>query len=323
MHIGSISLRNNFALAPMAGLTDVPFRTLAWQMGAGHMVSEMVSSKPELWDTGKSRLRRIPVASAHPIAVQIAGSEPAVMAESARRLAGEGVEVIDINFGCPAKKVCRKSAGSALLNDIELIERIVACVADAVPIPVTIKTRVGLTPQDNAGVAAAQAAQRAGAQMIVVHGRSRACHFRGHASYEKVREVCDSVAIPVLVNGDIESLSSAEHALEVSQAAGVMIGRGAFGRPWLFRELLGMAPLTEQQKWQIIEDHVCHTHDFYGIQLGVRMIRKHLKAYFAELRVGVMGDECLKLTSAQEQLDCIRRIAEGAQKTNRDIRHAA
>lgn len=309
MQIGSKPLRNSYALAPMAGLTDVPFRTLAWQMGAGYMVSEMVSSKPELWETGKSRMRRVPVAGAHPIAVQIAGSDPAVMAESARRHADDGVEVIDINFGCPAKKVCKKAAGSALLGDIELIERIVEHVALAVEIPVTVKTRVGLTLDDGVGVQAAQAAERAGAQMVVVHGRSRACHFRGHASYEKVSEVCASVNIPVLVNGDIDSVASAEHALRVSQAQGVMIGRGAFGRPWLFRELLGLTPLTEQQKWRLIETHVRHCHEFYGEFLGVRMMRKHLKAYFVEMGVPSASDACVRITRAGEQLDFVSRIA--------------
>jgi tRNA-dihydrouridine synthase B len=313
MRIGPIALRNNFALAPMAGLTDVPFRTLAWRMGAGYMVSEMVSSKAELWETGKSRHRRVPVPGVQPVAIQIAGSDPQTLAESARRHADDGVDVIDINFGCPAKKVCRKAAGSALLSDIALIGQIVERVAKAVDIPVTIKTRLGLTPNDNAGLEAACVAQSAGAQLVVIHGRSRACHFRGDARYERVRVIKERLSIPVLVNGDIDSGPAAERALSVSLADGVMIGRGAVGKPWLFRELLGLRPLGEMEKWHLIEEHAVRTHEFYGESVGVRIMRKHLKAYFATMGVAPADRgvaECLQAIESKGQLDYVRQLAD-------------
>ena len=181
-----VILRSRVALAPIAGLTDVPFRTLAWGYGAAHMVSEMVTSKAELWDTGKSKERRVLIPGVMTQAVQIAGYDPQVMADSAQRLVDEGVQLIDINFGCPAKKVCRKAAGSALLGDIDLIQRIVESMATAVSVPVTVKTRTGLTLEDTAGAKAALAAQNAGAQMVVMHARSKACRFNGDADPSRV-----------------------------------------------------------------------------------------------------------------------------------------
>ena len=204
LNLGKVQLRNRVALAPMAGLTDVPFRTLAWRFGAGHMVSEMVASKLELWNTQKSQLRRIAVAGSAPMAVQMAGNDAAVMAETARRLTGEGAALIDINFGCPAKKVCRRAAGSALLADLDRIANIVEAVAAAVTVPVTVKTRTGLEVDDEYGVDAAVAAQQAGASMVVMHGRSRACRFVGPVRFQAVRKARRRLTIPLLVNGDIE-----------------------------------------------------------------------------------------------------------------------
>lgn len=305
MQIGSLKLRNAVALAPMAGLSDVPFRTQAWQMGVGYMVSEMVSSKPELWETGKSRLRRMPVPGAFPVAVQLAGTDAQVMADAARRHVDDGVQVIDLNFGCPAKKVCRKAAGSALLGDIDLIARIVETVAHAVPVPVTVKTRLGLTPQDNLGVLAAAQAAAHGAQMIVMHARTRACKFKGPVNYAAVRKLKDLVNIPVLINGDIGSPAQAQDALNLSGADGVMVGRAAVGQPWLFAELTGQALPSDEAKTDLILDHVALMQEFYGAQ-AVGLVRKHVIAYFEHLGLHTSTRAFLALDDARKQLSFLQ-----------------
>lgn len=310
MKIGSLNLRNPVALAPMAGLSDVPFRSIAWRMGVGYMVSEMVSSKAELWETGKSRLRRVPVPGAFPVAVQIAGTQPKVMAEAARRHVDDGVQVIDINFGCPAKKVCRKSAGSALLADLALIGRIVAEVVAAVAVPVTVKTRAGLVPGDGLGVEAGRIAAECGAALVVMHGRSRACRFNGSADYAPVRRLKQVVDVPVLVNGDIDSASQAHAALAASGADGVMIGRGAIGQPWIFAALTGAQTPTRAQRWRLISEHVAMMHDFYGVTDGVRIARKHVIAYLQRLQWAQRAPQFLQLDDAQQQLDWIACLAE-------------
>jgi len=310
LQIGALSLRNNIALAPMAGLSDVPFRAVAWRMGAGYMVSEMVSSKVELWETGKSRQRRVPVPGVSPVAVQIAGTDPQVMAEAARRHVGEGVQIIDINFGCPAKKVCRRLAGSALLGDIKLIGRIVSAVYQAVPVPITIKTRIGLTRQDSLGIDAACVAVDNGAQMVVMHGRSRACKFNGAADYAPIQVLKSKVSVPVLVNGDIDSVTQAEHALSCSAADGLMIGRGALGQPWIFSELLGRGLPSERGKWQIILGHINAMHEFYGEESGVRIARKHVIAYLRRMGLDAAIAAVVRSNSAQQQIDILRRLAD-------------
>lgn len=295
------TLRNRVALAPMAGMTDVPFRTLAWRFGAGHMVSEMVTSKPELWDTGKSRARRVLIPHVQPQAVQIAGHDPLVMAESARRLVDGGVEWIDINFGCPAKKVCRKAAGSALLADIDQISRIVAAVASAVDVPVSVKTRIGLTLDDNAGTQAAVAAQEAGAQLIVMHGRSRACRFKGHACPERLHEARNKLRVPLLVNGDIVDLAAAERALQRSGADGVMVGRGAMGQPWIFAKLLGHSLPSGEARLDLIREHLDAMHGFYGAEAGVRIARKHIQAYLQRWGTPELIGDFMTLSDAKQQ----------------------
>ena len=282
-HIGNISMKNSVALAPMAGVADVPFRKLAWELGAGYMVSEMVSSREHLWETEKNRLRRVGLDGIYPNVIQIAGSDPSALSESAKKLAAEGADVVDINFGCPAKKVCKTFAGSALLDDLWLIGRIVEKVARAVSVPVTIKTRTGITIGDRAGVEAALIAQDAGAKMIVMHGRSRACRFQGEAVHEKAKELKAHLKIPLLVNGDICCHQSASKALKISAADGVMIGRGAIGQPWIFGELTGRAKLDRPEKWEIVIRHVELAYDFYGKEAGLRMMRKHIKAYLINL----------------------------------------
>ena len=309
MHIGPLKLRNAVALAPMAGLSDVPFRTLAWRMGVGYMVSEMVSSKPELWETGKSRLRRLPVPGADPVAVQIAGSDPQVMADAARRHVDDGVQVIDINFGCPAKKVCRKAAGSALLSDPALIGRIVGAVALAVNVPVSVKTRTGLTPGDDKGVDAALAAVDNGAAMVVMHGRSRECKFRGRVDFAAVRRLKSRVQVPVLVNGDIHSVATANVALAESGADGVMIGRAALGQPWIFAALTGARIPNEIEKWHLIYEHVAMMHDFYGEVPGVGIVRKHVVAYLRHMGCSELTSQFLAIGAAAGQRQWLADVA--------------
>ena len=317
IRIGALALRNSVALAPMAGLSDVPFRTMAWRMGVGYMVSEMVSSKPELWETGKSRLRRVPVPGADPVAVQIAGTEPLVMAEAARRHVGEGVQVIDINFGCPAKKVCRKAAGSALLGDLDLLARIVDTVANAVDVPVTVKTRTGLQPGDDRGVAAGLIAAANGAQLIVMHGRSRACRFKGAVDYTPVQKLVADLPsadrVPVLVNGDIDGVQAAHSALERSGADGVMIGRAALGQPWLFAELTGGLMPARAERWQLVLEHVALMHDFYGEHAAVGIVRKHVSAYLEHFGLTRFAPQFMQLRSAGEQLQWLRVLIEADQ----------
>lgn len=284
----------------MAGLTDVPFRTQAWRYGAGYMVSEMVASKPELWETGKSRLRRVPVEGVTPVAVQIAGTDPQVMADAARRHVDDGVDVIDINFGCPAKKVCRKLAGSALLADLPLVSEIVETVVSAVNIPVTVKTRTGLVPGDALGLEFARRAEDAGAAMLVMHARSRQCRFVGAVDYQAVAKVVKQTSIPVLVNGDIDSPTTAARALKITGAAGVMVGRAAIGQPWLFAELSGQTLPSLGERWQTILDHVRHMHEFYGDFGGVRIARKHVQAYLE--RMDIEDKPFLHLSRTDEQI---------------------
>ena len=295
----------------MAGLTDVPFRTVAWRLGVGYMVSEMVSSKPELWETGKSRLRRVPVAGADPVAVQIAGTDPQIMADAARRHVDEGVQVIDINFGCPAKKVCRKAAGSALLGDLDLLARIVDTVAHAVDVPVTVKTRTGLTPDDDLGVQAGRIAAANGAQMVVMHGRSRACKFKGAVDYTPVRTLVEALRgtnIPVLVNGDIGSAADARRALAASGAQGVMVGRAALGRPWLFAELSGQPLPSRTERWQIVLQHVQSMHEFYGERAAVGIVRKHVSAYLADFDYAGYTPQFMSVHCAAGQLAWLREL---------------
>ena len=305
-----MQLRNRVALAPMAGLTDVPFRTLAWRFGAGHMVSEMVASKLELWHTQKSQLRREALPCAAPMAVQIAGNDPLVMAETARRLVDEGTTLIDINFGCPAKKVCRKAAGSALLADLDRVAAIVETVAAAVAVPVTVKTRTGLAPDDRLGVAAARVAAQAGARMLVMHGRSRACKFSGAVRFAPVAEARRALSIPVLVNGDIEDAQSAAQALRNSYADGLMIGRGAIGQPWIFQVLAGGEEPSVAQRLHIMCEHLDHMHKFYGLQQGVRIARKHVQAYLRRLNAAALIADFMRLDTAFAQLTWLGALTE-------------
>jgi tRNA-dihydrouridine synthase B len=278
--IGPYKLRNPVLLAPMAGITDAPFRALAWRYGAGYVVSEMLTVQEQLWNSDKSRLRRVPVAGIEPRVVQIAGGDPETVADAARRYVDDGAQIIDINFGCPAKKVCRKAAGSQLLRDPELVASIARAAVRAVPVPVTAKLRSGWSPDLKNGVAVARMLQEEGVAAVTVHGRTRACLFTGEAEYDTVAEIKSRLRIPVFANGDIDSPAKARRVLARTGADGVMIGRAALGAPWL----LGMIADPQRrepgsgEKWAVMREHVAALHDFYGDK-GVKIARKHVQWY--------------------------------------------
>jgi tRNA-dihydrouridine synthase B len=272
----------------MAGISDAPFRSLAWRFGAGYAVAEMVAAGEGLWDTAKSRYRRAVADGVSPRAVQIAGGDPETVADAARRHADDGAEIIDINFGCPAKKVCRKAAGSQLLRDPDLVEAIVRAAVAQVDVPVTVKMRSGWSPELRNGVDVAARLEQAGVAAVTVHGRTRACAFGGSAEHDTVAAIKARVRIPVIANGDIDSPDKAAAVLAATGADGVMIGRAAQGRPWLLREIsariatgVAAAQPARAEVRDIILRHLDELHRFYGGDRGVRMARKHLGWYLA------------------------------------------
>lgn len=280
----------------MAGVTDAPFRELVWRYGAGYVVSEMLGARPDLWHTRKSVQRRQAVDGIHPHAVQIAGGDPATVAEAARRHVGDGADIIDINFGCPAKKVCRKAAGSQLLRDEPLVAAIVAATVAAVDVPVTVKMRTGWSPQERNGARVARIVEEEGAAAITVHGRTRACRFRGEAEFATVAAIKAAVAIPVFANGDIDSAERASRVLRQTGCDGVMIGRAALGRPWLLGQIAaGLPEPPVAEKLAVLDEHLQALHEFYG-EPGVRIARKHVQWYL---------DALVELESADER----RRLA--------------
>jgi len=293
MKIGPYLLPNNLVLAPMAGVTDRPFRQLCRRMGAGLVVSEMVSSNALLWGSEKT-LRRIDHSGEDaPRIVQIAGSDPQMMAAAACFNVDHGAQIIDINMGCPAKKVCRMAAGSALLRDEPLVARILDAVVAAVEVPVTLKIRTGWDPDNRNGVSIARIAEQHGIQSLAVHGRTRDCLYRGAAEYDTIRDIKQAVAIPVIANGDIDTPQKAREVLEFTGADGIMIGRAAQGRPWIFREIdhflqtgkLLPPPQTREVR-DILLQHLENLYSFYGQYTGVRVARKHIAWYSKGLRNG-------------------------------------
>jgi tRNA-dihydrouridine synthase B len=293
MQIGAHLLRNALFAAPMAGVTDRPFRLLARRYGAGLAVSEMVSSRPELRGTRKSLLRLDHAGEPGPVSVQIAGAEPAMMAAAARYNVERGAQIIDINMGCPAKKVCNVYAGSALLENEALVARILEAVVAAVPVPVTLKIRTGPDPERRNAVRVARIAEGAGVQLLSIHGRTRACGFAGHAEYDSIAEVKAQVRIPVIANGDIETPAEARAVLERTGADGLMIGRAAFGRPWIFREIehflatgIELAPPPPAEVEAVVREHLEGLYALYGEAQGLRVARKHLGWYARHLPGG-------------------------------------
>jgi tRNA-dihydrouridine synthase B len=274
----------------MAGVTDRPFRMLCKRMGAGYAVSEMVASNPRLRDTSKSRLRTDHSGEAAPIAVQIAGADPRLMADAARFNVDRGAQIIDINMGCPAKKVCNAAAGSALLADLPLAGRIIDAVVRAVDVPVTLKIRTGPTPATRNAVTVARLAEAGGIAALAVHGRTRACLFTGPVEYETVRAVKRAVRIPVFANGDIDTPERARQVLEQTGVDGLMIGRSAQGKPWIFREIEhylatgeALAAPSVGEAHEAIVAHLDDHYAFHGEDVGVRTARKHLHWYTARL----------------------------------------
>ena len=290
--IGPHILRNPVVLAPMAGVTDVPFRELAWRLGAGLVVAEMTSANPDLWNTRTSRLRREATVGAWPRVVQIAGADPEWIAAAAQREVAAGADIIDVNMGCPAKKVCNQAAGSALLRDETLVARILGAAVAAVSVPVTVKIRTGWSPEQRNGVTIARIAQDVGVSSIAVHGRTRACRFVGEVEYETIAAIKAAVRIPVFANGDITCVEDARRVLAQTGADGVLIGRAALGAPWLPGDVAatlatGRLPHTRSvgEVVAVIVAHLLHMHEFYGGEQGVRIARKHVKAYLQRLHI--------------------------------------
>ncbi|MDE4031063.1 tRNA dihydrouridine synthase DusB [Glaesserella parasuis] len=325
MRIGQYEIKNRIFLAPMAGITDQPFRRLCSQLGAGLTFSEMMSTNPDVWHTEKSKLR---LSHHHEIGintVQIAGSDPTEMAEAAKINVAYGAEIIDINMGCPAKKVNKKMAGSALLREPDLVARILDAVVNAVDVPVTLKIRTGWDPENRNCLEIANIAEQAGISALTIHGRTRSCLFEGEAEYDSIKAVKQAVSIPIIANGDITSAEKAKQVLDYTQADAVMIGRGSLGRPWLFSEigkffekgdLVSTLPLND--KCQLMLQHIENLHQFYGEEKGYRIVRKHVGWYVEQLKPNANFRRTFNaLDSTKEQLkaleDFVKSIREESQ----------
>jgi len=316
MQIGPYTLGSRLAVAPMAGVTDRPFRQLCKTFGAGLAVSEMTSSDASLWHSSKSRRRRDHEGEAEPVSVQIAGTEPGRMAEAARFNVTHGAQIIDINMGCPAKKVCNVMAGSALMRDEGKVAAILEAVVAAVDVPVTLKIRTGWDRDHRNAVRIASIAESSGIQALSVHGRTRSDLFAGEAEYDTIAEVKRAVRIPVIANGDIDSADKAKQVLDHTGADAVMIGRAALGRPWIFREVLHflrtgvrhVAPELAEIR-DVLEAHVRALHEFYGESTGVRVARKHV-GWYAKLLPGgaALRTQVNGLEAAPAQLAAIARF---------------
>ncbi len=291
MKIGPYTLKNNLILAPMAGVTDRPFRQLCKKYGAGMAVSEMVTSNSLLYGSSKTIRRANHDGEVEPISVQIAGADPKMMGEAAKYNADNGAQIIDINMGCPAKKICNVMAGSALLQNEILVSKILDSVVNASPIPVTLKIRTGWDKSNKNAVRIAKIAEDSGIKALAIHGRTRACQYTGEAEYETIAEVKSEIHIPVIANGDITSPEKAKFVLDKTNADAVMIGRAAQGRPWIFRETeyflktgkFHSAPTIDEIEQTTIE-HINDLYDFYGEEAGLKIARKHISWYTKGLK---------------------------------------
>jgi tRNA-dihydrouridine synthase B len=316
MQVGPYILHNRLAVAPMAGVTDRPFRQLCKVLGAGYAVSEMTASDTRLWNTDKSRRRRDHDGEVEPIAVQIAGTEPVQMAEAARLNVAHGAQIIDINMGCPAKKVCNVAAGSALLRDEDKVAAILDAVVAAVDVPVTLKIRTGWDHSNRNAVRIARIAEAAGIRALAVHGRTRADLYNGAAEYETIAAVKAAISIPVIANGDIDTPEKAKHVLDRTGADAVMIGRAALGRPWIFREIdhylqtgtkLPSPDLAEIR--EILTAHLGALHSFYGERTGPRVARRHVGWYTGTIPGGArLRAEVNALDTPESQCDAVARF---------------
>lgn len=310
LKIGPYTLTSPFVLAPMAGVTDAPFRRICRHFGAGMTTSEMTTADTGLWQTPKSRFRLDLDLDTEPVAVQIAGSEPDQLAMAAVACVERGAQIIDINMGCPAKKVCKKLAGSALLQDEKQVAAILTAVVSAVSVPVTLKIRTGWDLEHRNAVKIAQIAEDSGILSLAVHGRTRACRYKGTAEFETIARVKEAVEIPVIANGDIATLEKSLEVLRLTNCDGLMIGRGAQGRPWIFRELgqllipdQHLPQLDKYQLRDIMLDHLGELHWFYGELTGVRVARKHLTWYCNSLaNADEFRHQVVRVESASEQI---------------------
>lgn len=317
--IGPYTLPNPLIVAPMAGVTDRPFRLLCRRLGAGLAVSEMVIADSSLWHTRKSRLRLDHTGEPEPRSVQIAGGDPEMLANAARFNAAHGAQIIDINMGCPAKKVCNKAAGSALMKDESLVRDILMAVVAAVDVPVTLKMRTGWDSDHRNAPVIARMAEDAGIQALAIHGRTRADAYKGEAEYDTIATVKSQVGIPVFANGDITSPQAAARVLKYTGADGLLIGRAAQGSPWIFREILHflktgqvlISPVLDEVE-QILMEHLLALHDFYGERMGVRIARKHVGWYLQSHDEGKQFRKRFNaIERAREQQDEIQRYFEG------------
>lgn len=311
MKIGEIALASPFLLAPMAGVTDRPFRILCREMGAGLAVSEMVNANPDLRANEETLLKMNYEGETYPISSQLLGVEPGEMASLAQLNVAQGADIIDINMGCPAKKVCKKAAGSALMQDEALVEAILTAIVGAVDVPVTLKIRTGWDRSHKNAVTIAQMAESLGIQALTVHGRTREDRFMGEAEYETIRQVKAAVSIPVIANGDIDSIEKANRVREYTKADGVMIGRAAMGNPWIFRSLTtGTTYIpNDEERVSVITRHLRALHSFYGEAKALRISRKHLLWYLKDRDIPPRWRaQMLAATSECEQLKWIETI---------------
>ncbi len=315
LKIGDHQLTTRCLVAPMAGVTDQPFRLLCKKLGAGYAVSEMVSADPRLRNTRKSWLRRQHDDEPAPIAVQIAGADADFLAEAARYNVANGAQIIDINMGCPAKKVCKKAAGSALLANEALVEKLLNAVTCAIDVPVTLKIRTGTDNENINAVRIAELAAAAGIQMLTVHGRTRKQLYRGTAEYSTIAEVVQAVSIPVIANGDINTPQIAAQVLQNTAAAGVMVGRAGQGNPWIYAQIdhylnTGQtlpAPDRTQVGATLLE-HIRALHNFYGPQQGMRVARKHIGWYLDTIdNSGTFKHTLIRIDCPDQQLDLIEQ----------------
>jgi len=328
MQIGPHTFDNKTIVAPMAGVTDRPFRQLCKRFGAALAVSEMVTSDPKLYGTEKTQRRTNHIGEAEPVSAQIAGSDPRMLADAARYNTERGARIIDINMGCPAKKVCNTMAGSALLRDEFLVDRILNAVVKSVDVPVTLKIRTGWDRENRNAIRIAKIAESSGIRALTIHGRTRACGFSGSAEYETIAEVKASLKIPIIANGDIDSPKKAMRVIELTGADALMIGRAAQGRPWIFREInhhlatgQHLPPPEVSEIHAVLLAHLQELYGFYGEFLGVRIARKHVSWYTkALLHSESFRKELNTKESAQEQLALVNgffeKLASAGQRLN-------
>lgn len=328
MRIGSYELKNRILLAPMAGITDLPFRKLCAAYGAGLTFSEMMSANPQVWHTEKSKLRLSHHQDIGINAVQIAGSDPDEMAQAAQINVAYGAEIIDINMGCPAKKVNRKLAGSALLQYPDLVQKILTSVVNAVDVPVTLKIRTGWDRQHRNCLEIAKIAEQAGIQSLSIHGRTRECLFEGEAEYDNIKAVKAAISIPVIANGDITSAEKAKFVLDYTNADAVMIGRGALGKPWIFQSMAALIETNStvfepslDEKCGVILRHIADLHQFYGAEKGYRIARKHVAWYLQDIQPNADFRQTFNaLTDPQDQLSALEEFFNLIRNGNNNVR---